>query len=52
MAFVELTEGWRLRVRGVVFVADLFGIWINRTMGAGIVLLASVLPTAIFVLGR
>jgi hypothetical protein len=52
MAFVELTEGWRLRVRGVVFVADLFGIWMNRTMGAGIVLLASVLPTAIFVLGR
>ena len=52
MAFVELTEGWRFRVRGVVFAAGLFGIWMNRTVGAGMVFLASVLPTAIFVLGR
>ena len=52
MAFVEPTEGWRCRIRGVFVFAGLFGTWIHKTVGAGVVLVASVLPSVIFMFGR
>jgi hypothetical protein len=52
MAFVEPTEGWRVRIRGVFVFAGLFGAWIHKTVGAGVVFVASVLPSVIFVFGR
>jgi hypothetical protein len=52
MAFVESTEGWGCRIRGVFGFAGLFGTWIRKTVGTGVVFLASVLPSVIFIFGR
>jgi hypothetical protein len=49
--FVEPIEGWRFRSR-CVGAFDLFGMWMNRSLSAGVSFLASVLPSVIFVLGR
>ena len=51
MTFVESTEGWRFSIRGMGVFA-LLGMWINKTVRAGAVFLASVLPSVIFVFGR